>query len=117
MSEEIYSREHIGALIEAAQQGDGAASETLARENLPLVKSLVRRFIGRGVDYEDLIQIGYIGFMKAVNGYRDSYGVRFSTYAVPLILGELRRYMRDEGALRVSRSLKELTPMVWLSQS
>lgn len=108
MSEEVYSHEHISTLILHAQSGDKEARETLVKENLPLVKSLVRRFIGKGVEYDDLVQIGHIGLMKAINGYDVSYGVRFSTYAVPLILGELRRYMRDEGVLRVSRSLKEL---------
>ena len=94
-------------LIKKAQAGDMQARERLIASNIALVKSLVRRYINRGVEYDDLLQIGSLGLVKAVLGFKAEYGSRFSTYAVPLILGELKRYMRDDGMLKVSRSVKE----------
>lgn len=94
-------------LIKKAQAGDMQAREKLVASNIALVKSLVRRYINRGVEYDDLLQIGSLGLVKAVLGFKAEYGSRFSTYAVPLILGELKRYMRDDGMLKVSRSVKE----------
>ena len=94
-------------LIKKAQAGDMQARERLVASNIALVKSLVRRYINRGVEYDDLLQIGSLGLVKAVLGFNAEYGSRFSTYAVPLILGELKRYMRDDGMLKVSRSVKE----------
>ena len=94
-------------LIKKAQAGDMQARERLVASNIALVKSLVRRYINRGVEYDDLLQIGSLGLVKAVLGFKAEYGSRFSTYAVPLILGELKRYMRDDGMLKVSRSVKE----------
>ena len=100
--------EHTLALIEKAHEGDKAARDTLAEENMGLVWSMVRRFANRGVEMEDLCQIGSIGLLKAIDKFDLSYEVRFSTYAVPVILGEVRRLFRDGGSVKVSRSLKEL---------
>ena len=94
-------------LIKKAQAGDMQAREKLVESNIALVKSLVRRYMNRGVEYDDLLQIGSLGLIKAVLGFNADYGSRFSTYAVPLILGELKRYMRDDGMIKVSRTLKE----------
>ena len=99
--------DHTLALIGRAHQGDKAARDTLVEENAGLVYSVAKRFVGRGVDMEDLIQIGSIGLIKAVDKFDLSYDVRFSTYAVPMIAGEIKRYLRDDGLLKVSRSLKE----------
>ncbi len=94
-------------LIRRAQAGDKAASEQLMEENAGLVWSVVKRFVGRGVEAEDLYQLGCLGFLKAVNGFDTEYGTQFSTYAVPKIAGEIRRFLRDDGAVKVSRTLKE----------
>ncbi len=94
-------------LIARAQAGDKAASEQLIVENTGLVWSVARRFFGRGVDPDDLYQLGCVGFLKAVQGFDLDYGTQFSTYAVPKIAGEIRRFLRDDGAVKVSRSLKE----------
>lgn len=93
--------------IKRAHQGDKAARDRLVQENMPLVWSIVRRFSNRGYEPEDLFQIGSIGLLKAIDRFDTAYEVKFSTYAVPLIIGEIRRYLRDDGMLKVSRSLKE----------
>ncbi len=95
-------------LIHQAQNGDEAACETLLRENSGLIWSIVRRYTGRGVDTEDLYQLGSMGFLKAVRGFDCDYGTRFSTYAVPKISGEIRRFLRDDGTVKVSRTIKSL---------
>ena len=95
-------------LLEAAQQGDNDACERLILENSGLIWSVARRYYGRGVDPEDLYQLGCLGFLKAVRGFDLSYGTQFSTYAVPKIAGEIRRFLRDDGTVKVSRSIKEL---------
>ncbi len=95
------------ALILQAQQGDPGAKEELVKQNLGLVGSIVKRFEHRGHDREELFQIGSIGLMKAIDKFDLTYGVAFSTYAVPLISGEIRRFLRDDGLVRISRSLKE----------
>lgn len=95
-------------LIVLAQQGDKAAKEQLVEENIGLVWSLVKRFTNRGYDLEDLFQIGSIGLIKSIDKFDTSFGVRFSTYAVPMILGEIKRFLRDDGMIKVSRSLKEV---------
>ena len=95
------------ALIRQAQAGDDAACARLVEENNGLIWSIARRFFGRGVDPEDLYQLGCVGFLKAVRGFDTDYGTRFSTYAVPKISGEIRRFLRDDGAVKVSRTLKE----------
>lgn len=95
------------ALIGRAHQGDKEARDTLFEENVGLVYSVAKRFAGRGADMEDLFQIGSIGLLKAVDKFDLSYDVKFSTYAVPMIAGEIKRFLRDDGILKVSRSLKE----------
>lgn len=94
-------------LIAKAQQGDTYASEELVTENAGLIWSIVRRFTGRGTEPDDLYQLGCLGFLKAVNGFDLEYGTQFSTYAVPKISGEIRRFLRDDGAVKVSRGIKE----------
>lgn len=94
-------------LIKCAQQGDKAACEQLVQENNGLIWSVARRFIGRGAESEDLYQLGCLGFLKAVEGFDTEFGTQFSTYAVPKIAGEIRRFLRDDGAVKVSRSIKE----------
>lgn len=95
------------AYIRRAQAGDKAALSALTEENIALVKSVAARFCGRGVEWDDLFQLGCVGLIKAIKGFDMSYEVRFSTYAVPLIMGEIRRYLRDDGQMRVSRLLRE----------
>lgn len=94
-------------LIRRAQAGDAQATEQLVEENTGLVWAVARRFLGRGTEAEDLYQLGCLGFLKAVEGFDLEYGTQFSTYAVPKIAGEIRRFLRDDGAVKVSRSLKE----------
>ena len=94
-------------LIRRSQNGDPAATEELVNENSGLIWSVARRFLGRGTEADDLYQLGCLGFLKAVEGFDLSYGTQFSTYAVPKIAGEIRRFLRDDGAVKVSRSLKE----------
>lgn len=101
MKREIYQ------LIEKAQNGDHAALERLTAENTGLIWSAVKKFSGRGTDREDLFQIGAIGLIKAINKFDASFNVEFSTYAVPMIMGEIRRFLRDDGLIKVSRGLKE----------
>ena len=94
-------------LIRHAQSGDRTASEKLITENTGLIWSIARRYFGRGVEPDDLFQLGCVGFLKAVEGFDTAYGTQFSTYAVPKIAGEIRRFLRDDGAIKVSRSIKE----------
>ena len=101
------------ALIEQAHQGDKAAREMLVEENLGLVFTVVRRFAGRGCEMEDLIQIGNIGLLKAIDKFDLNYEVKVSTYAVPLIAGEIKRFLRDDGMIKVSRSLKETAVLIY----
>ncbi|HIY16447.1 MAG TPA: sigma-70 family RNA polymerase sigma factor [Candidatus Intestinimonas stercorigallinarum] len=95
------------ALLEAARKGDNDACERMMEENAGLIWSVVKRYYGRGTDPEDLYQLGCLGFLKAVRGFDPAYGCQFSTYAVPKIAGEIRRYLRDDGAVKVSRGVKE----------
>ena len=94
-------------LIERSQNGDKEAGELLIMENTGLIWSVAKRFIGRGAETDDLYQLGCLGFLKAVEGFDLEYGTQFSTYAVPKISGEIRRFLRDDGAVKVSRSIKE----------
>ena len=100
------------ALIVRAQQGDKAASEQLVLENAGLIWSIARRYFGRGVEPDDLYQLGALGFLKAIAGFDTQYGAQFSTYAVPKIAGEIRRFLRDDGAVKVSRSVKERAAVI-----
>ena len=102
-----------GELLQAAQSGDAEACEQVVRENSGLIWSIVRRYYGRGVEPEDLYQLGCLGFLKAVRGFDFSYGTCFSTYAVPKIAGEIRRFLRDDGALKVSRSMREKAQLLY----
>ncbi|MEN9406637.1 MAG: polymerase sporulation sigma factor SigF [Bacillota bacterium] len=101
------TNEQVKEMIKAAQQGDNSTRSTLVNHNLRLVWSVVQRFLGRGHEAEDLFQVGCIGLLKAVDKFDLSFDVKFSTYAVPMILGEIQRFLRDDGLVKVSRSLKE----------
>lgn len=98
-------------LLKKAQAGDDGAKEKLIEENVPLIKSIVKRFKGR-LEYDDLMQLGAIGFIKAMQNFDVEYGVRFSTYAVPMISGEIKRFLRDDGAIKVSRWTKSLAQKI-----
>ncbi len=104
-------------LILRSQQGDQQAKEQLVEENAGLIWSVARRFIGRGTETDDLYQIGCVGFLKAIDGFDLAYGTQFSTYAVPKITGEIRRFLRDDGAVKVSRSLKERAASIKKAQT
>ncbi len=95
------------ALLQAAREGDAQACEQVLLENNGLIWSVVRRYYGRGVEPDDLYQLGCLGFLKAVRGFDPEYGTQFSTYAVPKIAGEIRRFLRDDGPVKVSRGVKE----------
>lgn len=99
-------------LIQLAQAGDRDAAELLVTENAGLIWSIARRYTGRGTELEDLYQLGCLGFLKAVEGFDCAYGTQFSTYAVPKISGEIRRFLRDDGAVKVSRSIKEQSVLI-----
>ena len=99
--------EETAILIERSQAGDKEARERLIEENLGLVRHIVKRFLDRGYDAEDLFQIGCIGLMKAIDKFDLHFDVKFSTYAVPMIQGEIKRFLRDDGMVKVSRTLKE----------
>ena len=104
---ELLTHGETMQLIALAQHGDDSAREELVVRNMALVGSIVRGYLGRGAEYDDLMQIGSIGLIKAIDGYDAQFGVRFSTYAVPMISGEIKRFLRDDGIIKVSRSLKE----------
>ena len=94
-------------LLRAAQDGDREAAGRMVEENAGLIWSVARRYFGRGAEPEDLYQLGCLGFLKAIDGFSEEFGTRFSTYAVPKIAGEIRRFLRDDGTVKVSRGLKE----------
>lgn len=104
-------------LIKKSQSGDEAAREQLLEENSGLVWAVVRRFLGRGVETDDLYQLGCLGFLKAVDGFDPEFGTQFSTYAVPKIAGEIRRFLRDDGAVKVSRGIKERAATIKTARS
>lgn len=105
----VTMKDHeIKELIKKSQAGDQSARDTIVQNNMRLVWSVVQRFMNRGYDPEDLFQIGCIGLLKSVDKFDLSYDVRFSTYAVPMIIGEIQRFIRDDGTVKVSRSLKEM---------
>lgn len=105
-----------GALLEAAQAGDRSACEQILMENDRLIWSIVKRYAGRGAEAEDLFQLGCIGFLKAIQGYDPAYGTQFSTYAVPKIAGEIRRFLRDDGTVKVSRTIKEKAVRIYAAR-
>ena len=94
--------------IKKAQQKDKNALENLIQENAPLVKSIIKHYLNRGAEYDDLFQVGNLGLIKAVYGFCPDFNVRFSTYAVPMIIGEIRRFLRDNSSVRVTRSMRDL---------
>ena len=108
--------EHTIALIQKSHDGDEQARVQLVEENVGLVWCVVRRFYGRGVEPEDLFQIGSIGLLKAIDKFDLSFDVKFSTYAVPMISGEIKRFLRDDGMIKVSRSLKELSYKAYMTK-
>ncbi|MGM9987030.1 MAG: RNA polymerase sporulation sigma factor SigF [Bacillaceae bacterium] len=108
----VIKDQEIKELIKKSQEGDQTARDTIVQNNMRLVWSVVQRFINRGYDPDDLFQIGCIGLLKSVDKFDLSYDVRFSTYAVPMIIGEIQRFIRDDGTVKVSRSLKEMANKV-----
>ncbi|MDR3217293.1 MAG: sigma-70 family RNA polymerase sigma factor [Clostridiaceae bacterium] len=108
----MLEHEETLILIKKAQTGDGNAKGLLVEHNMPLIKSIVKRYIGRMIEYDDLIQLGSLGLIKAINNFNTDFGVRFSTYAVPMIAGEIKRFLRDDGSVKVSRALKALSQSI-----
>ncbi len=105
MLEHAYTIE----LLRAAQLGDEVSKAILIENNSPLIKSIIKRYKNKGVEYDDLYQLGCVGFLKAINNFDESFNVKFSTYAVPMIAGEVKRFLRDDGAIKVSRATKGLS--------
>ena len=99
-------------LVHLAQNGDENAKSILVNENSPLIKSVIKIYKNKGVEYDDLYQLGSLGFVKAINNFNESFGVKFSTYAVPMIAGEVKRFLRDDGSIKVSRALKTLNMQI-----
>lgn len=104
-------------LLQAAREGDNEACTRILEENAGLIWSVVRRYYGRGVEADDLYQLGCLGFLKAVRGFDDAYGTQFSTYAVPKIAGEIRRFLRDDGPVKVSRGVKERAAAIYAART
>ncbi|MBE6054891.1 MAG: RNA polymerase sporulation sigma factor SigF [Clostridium sartagoforme] len=105
---EVYNYEENSKLIPLAKAGNQDAMNKVIEMNLPLVSSISKKFLNRGYDYEDIFQIGSIGLVKAINNFDDKFNVKFSTYAVPMIIGEIKRFIRDDGIIKVSRNVKSL---------
>ena len=103
----MLEHEETLKLIKRAQSGEEEAKTILLEHNSPLIKSIIRRYRSSGIEYEDLYQLGCVGFLKAIKNFDDKFGVHFSTYAVPMIAGELKRFMRDDGYIKVSRAVKK----------
>ena len=95
-------------LLKLAKQGDDNAKNKLVIENSPLIKSVIKFYKNKGVEYQDLFELGAIGFVKAINNFDESFNVKFTTYAVPMVAGEVKRFLRDDGSIKVSRSIKTL---------
>src|SRR5690625_590372 len=112
----MLTNEEVRELIVKSQEGDKEARDLLVEKNVRLVWSVVQRFLNRGYDPDDLFQIGSIGLIKAIDKFDLSYNVRFSTYAVPMIIGEIQRFIRDDGSIKVSRTIKELGNRVRLKK-
>ncbi len=108
----MLSLERTLELIRQSKNGQKNAKEELLINNLKLLKSIIRRFVGRGVEYDDLFQLASIGFMKAIDNFDESFNVKFSTYAVPMIIGEIKRFLRDDGSIKVSRIIKTLNAKI-----
>jgi len=108
-NDDLYNDEKTFALIKRAKEGDEEAKTALVNQNSPLIKSVIRYYRNKGVEYDDLFQLGCMGFIKAIKNFSFEFGVRFSTYAVPMIAGEVKRFLRDDGFIKVSRSTKTLS--------
>jgi len=104
----MISSEETLKLIEKAQNGDEQAKEDLINNNSPLIKSIIKFYKNKGIEYDDLYQLGCLGFVKAIINFKAEFNVKFSTYAVPMIAGEVKRFLRDDGSIKVSRALKSL---------
>ena len=100
--------EETNELIKQAKNDDEVAKEKLIQGNFPLIKSIIKNYQNKGVEYDDLYQLGCVGFLKAINNFDERFEVKFSTYAVPMIAGEIKRYLRDDGSIKVSRAIKAL---------
>lgn len=105
----MLTNEETLLLVEQAKNGDNSAKERLITLNSPLIKSVIKRYLNKGVEYDDLFQLGAMGFVKALNNYDAAYNVKFTTYAVPMIAGEIKRFLRDDGSVKVSRTIKRLS--------
>ena len=105
----LLNQEEMVLLVQKAKSGDHEAKNKLLQGNFPLIKSVVKKYIGRGVDYDDLYQIGCVGFLKAINNFNSCFDVKFTTYAVPMIAGEIKRFLRDDGEIKISRAIKTLS--------
>ena len=105
----MIDAEKTKELILLSQSGDIEAKEILLKENIPLIKSIVKRYKGKNIEYDDLMQLGSLGLVKAINNFNPDFGLRLSTYAVPMITGEIKRFIRDDGAIKVSRALKTMS--------
>ena len=102
----MLSKEETTLLIRRAKDGDNNAKEELVKANSPLIKSLIKRYINKGIEYDDLYQLGSLGFIKAIYNYDERFDTKFSTYVVPMVIGEIKRFMRDDGSIKVSRAIK-----------
>lgn len=102
----MLTHEETLNLINQAKNGNELAKEKLVTENSPLIKSLIKRYINKGIEYDDLFQLGALGFIKAIYNYDENFNTRFSTYVVPMVIGEIKRFMRDDGSVKVSRAIK-----------
>lgn len=107
-SPQILSHEETLELISKSQKGDRHSEEILVKKNVGLISSIAKKFLNRGYEFEDLFQVGSIGLIKAIKNFDSKYSVKFSTYAVPMIMGEIKRFIRDDGIIKVSRSLKDI---------
>ncbi len=104
----MLDQEVVLGLVKQAQEGSEEAKTKLVDENSPLIKSVIRRYLGKGLEYDDLYQLGCLGFIKAIRNFKEEFGDKFSTYVVPMVMGEIKRFMRDDGAIKVSRAIKTL---------
>lgn len=104
----LLDNEQTLKLINEAQNGDNNAKSILLKHNYPLIKSVIKRFLNKGVEYDDLYQLGCVGFLKAIRNFNADFNVKFSTYCVPMVMGEVKRFLRDDGIIKVARSLKTL---------
>ena len=108
----MLGQDETNRLVKLAQSGDETAKNILVTENSPLIKSVIKIYRNKGVEYDDLFQLGSLGFVKAINNFNEDFGVKFSTYAVPMIAGEVKRFLRDDGSIKVSRALKTLNMQI-----